>query len=113
MNTMINTIKTISCLLAVLMLASCTDNAEATVPPETSISRTLPVMYIETEGRKPIVSKEEYLNASYWLDPMGTDGIESLGTESEPLPMQIRGRGHSSWKSAKKPYKIKLRKKQK
>lgn len=113
MNTMINAIKTITRLLAVLMLVSCTDNTDATVPPETSISisETLPVMYIETEGRKPIVSKEEYLNASYWLDPMGADGIESLGTESEPLPMQIRGRGHSSWKSAKKPYKIKLRKK--
>ena len=113
MNTMINTIKTITRLLAVLMLVSCTDNTDATVPPETSISisETLPVMYIETEGRKPIVSKEEYLNASYWLDPMGADGIESLGTESEPLPMQIRGRGHSSWKSAKKPYKIKLREK--
>ncbi len=42
---------------------------------------------------------------------MGTEGIEALGTEAEPLPMQIRGRGHSSWKGAKKPYKLKLEKK--
>ena len=41
---------------------------------------------------------------------MGKD-VDPVGTESEPLPMQIRGRGHSSWKAAKKPYKIKLGKK--
>ena len=68
-------------------------------------------MYIETENRKPIVSKEEYLKGTYRLDPMGTEGIEALGSENGPLPMQIRGRGHSSWKARKKPYKIKLDKK--
>lgn len=75
---------------------------------DASVSGTLPVLYIDTENHAPIVSKEVYLNAFYRLDPMGTEGIEALGTESAPLPMQIRGRGHSSWKGAKKPYKIKL-----
>ena len=42
---------------------------------------------------------------------MGIEGIEALGTKDEPLPLQIRGRGHSSWKAAKKPYKIKLEQK--
>lgn len=73
-----------------------------------TISGTLPVLYIDTEDHTPIVSKEVYLNAYYRLDPMGTEGVEALGTASNPLPMQIRGRGHSSWKGAKKPYKIKL-----
>ncbi len=87
---------------------------DATEPPTQSaisISGTLPVIYIETENHQPIISKEEYLNASYWLDPMGAEGIEPLGSEIAPLPMQIRGRGHSSWKGVKKPYKIKLGKK--
>lgn len=71
-------------------------------------SGTLPVLHIETENRKPVVSKTEYLTAGYWLDPSGCEGVEALGSESEPLPLQIRGRGHSSWSGKKKPYKLKL-----
>lgn len=111
---MTNLVKVIGCFLVALTLISCTDEVEAATPPASStisISGTLPVLYIETEGRSPIVSKEVYLNATYRLDPMGVEGIEALGTEAEPLPMQIRGRGHSSWKGPKKPYKIKLAKK--
>ena len=111
---MTNLVKVIGCFLVALTLISCTDEVEAATPPVSStisISGTLPVLYIETEGRSPIVSKEVYLNATYRLDPMGVEGIEALGTGAEPLPMQIRGRGHSSWKGPKKPYKIKLAKK--
>lgn len=111
---MTNLVKVVGCFLVALTLISCTDEVEAAIPPVSStisISGTLPVLYIETEGRSPIVSKEVYLNATYRLDPMGAEGIEALGTEAEPLPMQIRGRGHSSWKGPKKPYKIKLAKK--
>lgn len=111
---MTNLVKVVGCFLVALTLISCTDEVEAATPPVSStisISGTLPVLYIETEGRSPIVSKEVYLNATYRLDPMGVEGIEALGTEAEPLPMQIRGRGHSSWKGPKKPYKIKLAKK--
>lgn len=111
---MINPVKIIGCFLVALTLFSCTDEIDAVNPPASSpisISGTLPVLYIETEGRSPIVSKEVYLNATYRLDPMGVEDIEALGTKDAPLPMQIRGRGHSSWKGAKKPYKIKLDKK--
>lgn len=96
-----------------MILAFCTAKAEANThtASEISISGILPVLYIETENSKPIVSKEEYLNATYYLDPMGMEGVDALGSESDPLPMQIRGRGHSSWKGDKKPYKIKLGKK--
>ena len=114
MKAIINTTTVISCLIIALSLISCTEETGATPLYETSqtyISGTLPVMYIETENRKPIVSKEEYLKGTYRLDPMGTEGIEALGSENGPLPMQIRGRGHSSWKARKKPYKIKLDKK--
>lgn len=111
---MTNAIKVISYFLITISFLSCTDEVEATVPPcsaPATISGTLPVLYIDTENHKPIVSKEEYLNAFYRIDPMGIEGIEALGSETEPLPMQIRGRGHSSWKGKKKPYKIKLDKK--
>lgn len=107
-------VKQLYCLIILLSVAAC---ANANMPDESSISSnldvtgTLPVLHIETEGMAPIVSKDIYLNASYWLDPMGVEGLEAIGTENEPLPMQIRGRGHSSWKGAKKPYKIKLGKK--
>ncbi|MDE6495007.1 MAG: spore coat protein CotH, partial [Duncaniella sp.] len=114
MKSMINTVKSVSCLFVVLMLISCVDEVDAIVPPVSStvsISRTLPVLYIDTENHEPVVSKDVYLNATYRLDPMGIDGVEALGTEADPLPVQIRGRGHSSWKGLKKPYKIKLGKK--
>ncbi len=94
-----------------LVLVSCEADPEAIMAPvlsEISVSGTLPVLYIETKNHAPIVSKQIYLDAFYWLDPMGIEGVESLGTEADPLPMKIRGRGHSSWKGAKKPYKLKL-----
>lgn len=72
------------------------------------VSGTLAVIYIATENHQPITSKTEYINAKYWIEPFGNNDFEALGSESSPLDMQIRGRGHSSWKSPKKPYKIKL-----
>lgn len=111
---MTNLVKVIGCFLVALTLISCTDEVEAATSPASSpisISGTLPVLHIDTENNEPIVSKEVYLNATYSLDPMGAEDIEALGTKAAPLPMQIRGRGHSSWKGAKKPYKIKLDKK--
>ncbi|MDE6556017.1 MAG: CotH kinase family protein [Duncaniella sp.] len=80
----------------------------APLPSGNSISGTLPVLYIDTENHAPVVSKETYLNGSFHLDPMGVDGVEPLGTETSPLSLQIRGRGHSSWKAPKKPYKLKF-----
>ncbi|MDE6765553.1 MAG: hypothetical protein K2J52_04475, partial [Duncaniella sp.] len=82
---MINTLKTISYLFVLLIFISCTDEIEATNPPvstPTPTSGTLPVLYIDTENRDPIVSKEIYLNASYRLDPMCAEGVEPLGTDA-------------------------------
>lgn len=100
--------------LLAMTLMSCTDDSlanEQEPPSPNTVSGTIPALYIETENHAPIVSKTEYLNATYWLDPMGAQDITALGSKARPLPMQIRGRGHSSWKGAKKPYKIKLDKK--
>ena len=70
-------------------------------------SRTLPMLYIETQGRKPITSKTVYIPATYYIVDECNPEM-NVGTADNPLVLDIRGRGHSSWKGVKKPYKIKL-----
>lgn len=77
------------------------------------VSGTLPVIYINTEGGAPIVSKEEYLTADCWLDPLDT-GYEAVGSQQEPVLLNIKGRGNWTWEGFdKKPYRLKFDKKQK
>ncbi len=107
--------KFLCCLIVSASLISCSDDKESDEPARPAVSEkvsgTLPVMYIDTEEHKPITSKTVYLSGVYRLDPSGCEGVEAIGSEAEPLPLQIRGRGHSSWRAEKKPYKIKLDKK--
>lgn len=107
--------KFLSCLIISASLISCSDDKESDEPATPAVSEkvsgTLPVMYIDTEEHKPITSKTVYLPGVYRLDPSGCEGVEAIGSEAEPLLLQIRGRGHSSWRAEKKPYKIKLDKK--
>ncbi len=64
----------------------------------------LPTVYVETEGRADITSKETYLPATLrYVDADGETLYDALG---------IRGRGNSTWGLAKKPYRIKFDKKQ-
>lgn len=75
-------------------------------------SGTLPVMFIDTQGGAPITSKETYIQATYRLDSMGVEGVESIGGPDDQAPLQIRGRGNYTWIGfEKKPYRIKLDKK--
>lgn len=74
-----------------------------------SYSGTLPVMFINTEGAVPITSKDEYVYADYYVDNMGIEGIENVGSQDAPQLMEIRGRGNYTWSDFdKKPYRIKL-----
>lgn len=85
----------------------------AELPPMPSYSGTLPVLYINTEGNRNIDSKEEYVHAGWWLDNMGLEGYEPLGSRKEPLGMLIRGRGNYTWSHVdKKSFRVKLDKKQ-
>lgn len=87
-------------------------NGSETHPPEQWVSGTLPVMYVVTQDSTPITSKQYYLDGVYWIDNMGLDGFESIGSAGQPLPLQIKGRGNTSWTNVqKKPYRIKLAKK--
>lgn len=83
------------------------------LPPMLTFSETLPVLYINTEGHRDIVSKEEYLHADWWLDNMGIDEFESIGSAEAPLGMQIKGHGNSTWlNNGKRPLRLKLDEKQ-
>ena len=65
----------------------------------------LPVMWIETEGRKDITSKDEYLRASFKLvEDVNTRAAGDITEDS----VSIKGRGNSTWGMAKKPYALKF-----
>lgn len=102
---------TVFVLAPLVSLTARNVGLEASPLKTVGVSGTLPVLHINTVGGEPVVSKTEYIDACYWLDPMGCADVRPLGSEDEPCPMQIRGRGHSSWKGPKKPYKLKLGKK--
>ena len=104
--------KEIVCLVggALLFLLAISTKAQ-NYPKEPS--GTLPVLYLNTEGNQEIVSKDNYLNAEWWFDSKQIDGIESIGSESLPQKLQIKGRGNWSWAwFEKKPFRIKLEKKE-
>lgn len=64
-------------------------------------SSGIPHVYIETEGRSPITSKETYLRAGIRIE--GEEIYDDyIGTTG------IRGRGNSTWLHPKKPYRLKL-----
>ena len=78
-----------------------------------SYSGTLPVLHIQTENKQQITSKDDYLNATYYLDALGLAGYQSIGSASAPLTMEIKGRGNYTWRDFnKKPYRIKFESKQ-
>ena len=83
--------------------------------PMPSYSGTVPVLFIITEGHRDIVSreKEDYLQAEWWLDNMGHEEFESIGSADAPLGTLIKGHGNYTWRNyPKKSYRLKLDDKQ-
>lgn len=76
-------------------------------------SGTLPILHIDTKNGQVIDSKENYVDATFWLETLGVaDMGENIGTAEKPLALQIRGRGNFTWAAFdKKPYRLKLGKK--
>ena len=85
-------------LIVVMVLSKQVANAQ---------TGTLPLMQIETQGHRPITSKTEYIPGTYFIVDNQNPEF-SMGSAENPLPLEIKGRGHSSWQGAKKPYKLKL-----
>ncbi len=108
-----------------LSFAACVDEPvipepepEPPTPADTVVvdmpySGTLPVLFINTEDSSEIDSKEEYVNAKWWLDNLGDEQFESIGSKDAPMNMQIKGRGNATWTNLdKKPYRLKFENKQ-
>jgi hypothetical protein len=69
------------------------------------ITYNLPVVYINIDNGAEVTSKDYYLNGSITIDASNAAGdFPSL----ETTRIQIRGRGHFTWKFAKKPYKVRF-----
>lgn len=72
-------------------------------------SRTVPLIFINTQDSMPIVTKDYYINGNLWIDNCNTPGFESLASEEAPLDIEIKGRGNVTWLAFyKKPYRIKF-----
>ena len=79
----------------------------------TSISGTLPVVYLNTTNSVAITSKEDYVTGNLYIDPLNT-GYQALGSAEAPITGQFKGRGNWTWNGFdKKPYRIKFDAKQK
>ena len=73
-------------------------------------SGSLPVIFINTQ--EPVTSKETYVTGTYYIDALGLEDYESIGSAEKPLALQIRGRGNFTWNAFdKKPYRLKFDKK--
>ena len=65
----------------------------------------LPVVYIDTENKTAITSKDNYVKGTIRI----VEDIETRGAgDVFETTMKIKGRGNSTWSLPKKPYKIKF-----
>ncbi len=64
----------------------------------------LPIVYINTPDKTPIISKEEWVRNSTMIIA-NTENAQHDTTHTE---IWIKGRGNSTWPAPKKPYTIKL-----
>ena len=72
-------------------------------------SGKMPVLFINTLDGKDIVSKDSYVNATFYIQSNGVPGYSDMGSASMPIDMRIRGRGNYTWNDfEKKPYRVKL-----
>ncbi|MBR0157786.1 MAG: CotH kinase family protein [Clostridia bacterium] len=65
---------------------------------------SIPVVLIETENGAPIESQEDYLRCRVSVVNTESSGFEALAFTDAG----IRGRGHSTWKWDKKPWRVKF-----
>lgn len=61
-------------------------------------------IYLQDFKSKNSIDRTSYSSMTFYIDAENTEGFQSTPI----LTGKIRGRGHSTWKWAKKPYRIKL-----
>ena len=78
-----------------------------------SPTKTLPIIYVNTDNKQAITDTETQIPASIYIDSVIPD-YHPLGSISSPIRGTIKGRGNWTWNGFdKKPYKIKFDVKQK
>lgn len=65
----------------------------------------LPQLRLDTEGAAPIVSKDNYLNATFHFVGAAQHNDDTV------FKTEIKGHGNTTWSMPKKPYRLKLSKK--
>lgn len=101
-------------LLTVFLLIGCKKEVDIpnlsygiTLPKEKLEATNLPIVEINTIDNIAITSKEDWLEAKMEI----SNALEE-SWNFEAIDIEIRGRGNSTWEQPKKPYAIKLGKKQ-
>ena len=64
-------------------------------------AKNIPAVYLETDGKAEITSRTKYTSGLFSMDP-GKSGYDAV----DLTHIRVRGRGNSTWKWEKKPYKI-------
>ncbi len=78
-----------------------------------SPTRTLPIVYVNTDGKKAVSDTETQIPCGIYIDSVRAQ-YHSLGSVASPIRGTIKGRGNWTWNGFdKKPYKIKFDVKQK
>ncbi|MCR5533351.1 MAG: CotH kinase family protein [Paludibacteraceae bacterium] len=71
-------------------------------------SKTLPIVYVNTENNAEITSTDTLMKMTLYIDSVVAD-YPSLGSAQAPIAGTIKGRGNWTWNGFdKKPYKIKF-----
>ncbi|MFT5313144.1 MAG: hypothetical protein ACI8Z9_001629 [Paraglaciecola sp.] len=78
------------------------DGVQYTYTTDVTHFTGLPIIYLNTLGNAPIVSKEEYIDGTVSLH--GGREFPSIAERE----MEIRGRGNSTWDHPKKPFQMKM-----
>ena len=96
-------------VLSVIICALPLSSQESEIhDPSAYLTNRLPILYVNTVDSVPITSKTYFVEGSMYINSLGINGYESLGSAEAPLPLIIRGCGSATWISVKKSYEIRL-----
>ncbi len=70
----------------------------------TTKKHSLPIVYLTTDSGKSELSRDSYVSGQFTIDYNGSVSYANI----RKATVQLRGRGNSTWKLDKKPYKIKF-----
>lgn len=93
-------------VLSLLMVGFVFMSGKNQITKERVFGCGLPVMFIETDGEKRIKSKEQYVDADFFIYENYNSYENSKGSKYRG---KIRGRGNTTWTFRKKPYLVKLK----